>query len=156
MTSEVFLFTNPHNIFGPNEDIPYPPYTQAYETWWWVHEGSGEFRSQFGSLPFSKGDYIVIPFGTTWQMILESKKARFFTIENPSQIEPPHRYRNDYGQLLEHAPYSERDIRVPEELETHTERGEFEVRIKVRDRLSRHVLDHHPFDVVGWNGYLYP
>ncbi len=128
---------------------------QAYETWW-VHEGSGEFRSQFGSLPFKKGDYIVIPFGTTWQMLLESKEARFFTIENPSQIEPPNRYRNDYGQLLEHAPYSERDIRVPEELETHTERGEFEVHIKVRDRLTRHVLDHHPFDVVGWDGYLYP
>ena len=128
---------------------------QAYETWW-VHEGSGEFRSQFGSLPFRKGDYIVIPFGTTWQMILESPEARFFTIENPSQLEPPKRYRNEYGQLLEHAPYSERDIRLPEELETHTERGEFEVRIKVRDRLTRHVLDHHPFDVVGWDGYLYP
>ena len=129
--------------------------SQAYETWW-IHEGSGEFRSQFGSLPFGKGDYIVIPFGTTWQMKLESPEARFFTIENPSQIEPPRRYRNEYGQMLEHAPYSERDIRVPEELETHTERGEFEVRVKVRDRLTRHILDHHPFDVVGWDGYLYP
>jgi len=128
---------------------------QAYETWW-VHEGTGEFRSQFGSLPFKKGDYIVIPFGTTWQMTLETEEARFFTIENPSQIEPPRRYRNEYGQLLEHAPYSERDIRVPEELETHTERGEYEVRIKVRDHLSKHILDHHPFDVAGWDGFLYP
>ena len=128
---------------------------QAYETWF-VHEGKGIFKSQFGNLPFHSGDYIVIPFGTTWQMILESKEARFFTIENPSQIEPPKRYRNDYGQLLEHAPYSERDFRVPSELETHIERGQFEVRIKVRDHLTRHVLDHHPFDVVGWDGYLYP
>jgi homogentisate 1,2-dioxygenase len=128
---------------------------QAYETWW-VHEGSGVLRSQFGNLPFHKGDYIVIPFGTTWQMQIDAQEARFFTIENPSQIEPPRRYRNEYGQLLEHAPYTERDVRVPEELETHTERGEFEVRVKVRDRLSRHVLDHHPFDVVGWDGYLYP
>ena len=128
--------------------------SQAYETWW-VHEGSGTLKSQFGNLPFRKGDYVVIPFGTTWQMQL-AEECKFFTIENPSQIEPPKRYRNNYGQLLEHAPYCERDIRVPEELETHTERGEFDLRIKVRDRLSRHVLDHHPFDVVGWDGYLYP
>ncbi len=128
--------------------------SQAYETWW-VHEGEGVLKSQFGNLPFRKGDYIVIPFGVTWQMHLDGE-ARFFTIENPSQIEPPKRYLNSYGQLLEHAPYCERDIRVPEEIETHTERGEFEVRVKVRDRLSRHVLDHHPFDVVGWDGYLYP
>ncbi|MGC8856285.1 MAG: homogentisate 1,2-dioxygenase [Anaerolineae bacterium] len=127
---------------------------QAYEVWW-VHEGSGIFKSQFGNLTFRKGDYIVIPFGTTWQMLL-NEPARFFTIEAPSQIEPPRRYRNAYGQLLEHAPYCERDIRIPEDLETHTERGEFEVRIKVRDRLTRHILDHHPFDVVGWDGYLYP
>ncbi|MDP1715778.1 MAG: homogentisate 1,2-dioxygenase [Anaerolineales bacterium] len=128
--------------------------SQGYETWW-VHEGRGTLKSQFGNLPFRKGDYIVIPFGVTWQMILDGE-TRFFTIENPSQIEPPKRYRNNYGQMLEHAPYCERDIRVPEELETHTERGEFEVRVKVRDRLSRHLLDHHPFDVVGWDGYLYP
>jgi len=128
---------------------------QAYETWW-VHEGRGTLKTQFGNLPFHEGDYIVIPFGTTWQMLLESKEARFFTIENPSQLEPPKRYRNDFGQMLEHAPYSERDIRVPETLETHTQRGSFEVRIKVRDHLTRHELDHHPFDVVGWDGYLYP
>jgi homogentisate 1,2-dioxygenase len=128
---------------------------QAYKTWW-VHEGRGTLRTQFGNLPFHEGDYLVIPFGTTWQMELESNEVRFFTIEAPSQIEPPKRYRNDYGQMLEHAPYSERDIRVPEALETHTERGDFEVRIKVRDRLSCHELDHHPFDVVGWDGYLYP
>ncbi len=128
---------------------------QAYEVWW-VHEGKGTLGTQFGDLPFHDGDYLVIPFGTTWQMSLESKQARFFTIEAPSQIEPPKRYRNDYGQMLEHAPYTERDIRVPEHLETHTERGNFEVRIKVRDHLSCHELDHHPFDVVGWDGYLYP
>jgi homogentisate 1,2-dioxygenase len=128
---------------------------QAYEAWF-VHEGNGTFKSQFGSLDFHPGDYIVIPFGSTWQMTLDSPEARFFTIENPSQIEPPKRYRNSYGQLLEHSPYSERDIRLPEKLETHTERGEFETRIKVRNRFTRHILDHHPFDVIGWDGFLYP
>ena len=128
---------------------------QAYETWW-VHEGSGVLKSQFGNLKFRTGDYIVIPFGTTWQMYIAGSEARFFTIENPSQIEPPKRYRNHFGQLLEHSPYCERDIRLPDKLETHTERGEFEVHVKVRDRLSKHILDYHPFDVVGWDGYLYP
>ncbi len=127
---------------------------QAYETWY-VHEGTGDLNTQFGRLRFSPGDYLVIPYGTTWQMLLD-EPARFFVIEAPSQIEPPKRYRNEYGQLLEHAPYSERDIRPPLDLETHTERGEFEVRVKVRDRLTRHILDHHPLDVVGWDGYLYP
>jgi homogentisate 1,2-dioxygenase len=128
---------------------------QAYETWF-VHEGKGEIKTQFGSLYFHPGDYIVIPFGTTWQMTLDSPEARFFIVENPSQIELPKRYRNSYGQLLENAPYSERDIRLPERLETHTEGGEFEIHIKVRERLTRHKFDHHPFDVIGWDGYLYP
>lgn len=128
---------------------------QAYEVWF-VHEGTGKLHSQFGKLAFGDGDYLVIPFGTTWQIKLDTPQARFFVIEAPSQIEPPNRYRNKSGQLLEHAPYSERDIRPPEELETSTERGEFEVRVKARGRLSRHLLDHHPFDVVGWDGYLYP
>ncbi len=127
---------------------------QAYETWY-VHEGRGLLRSHFGNLRFQSGDYLVIPFGVTWQMQIETP-CRFFVIEAPSQIEPPKRYRNEYGQLLEHSPYCERDFRLPEELETHTTRGEYEVRVKVRDRLSLHILDHHPLDVVGWDGYLYP
>ena len=127
---------------------------QAYETWY-VHEGRGLLRTQFGNLRFEPGDYIVIPFGVTWQM-QQDEAGRFFVIECPSQIEPPRRYRNEFGQLLEHAPYCERDIRLPETLETITERSEFEVRVKARDRISRHILDHHPLDVVGWDGYLYP
>jgi homogentisate 1,2-dioxygenase len=82
--------------------------------------------------------------------------ARFYVIESMSQIQPPRRYRNEFGQLLEHAPYCERDLRPPQTLEAHTERGEFEVRVKARETMTRHVLDHHPLDVVGWDGYLYP
>jgi homogentisate 1,2-dioxygenase len=158
VTARIPLLGNSDVILGVSRSKNSMDYfyrnSQAYETWF-VHDGSGTFKSQFGNLPFRKGDYIVIPFGVTWQMQL-NEECKFFTIENPSQIEPPKRYRNNYGQLLEHSPYCERDIRVPAELETHTERGEFEVRIKVRDRLSRHVLDYHPHDVIGWDGYLYP
>jgi homogentisate 1,2-dioxygenase len=142
-------------ISRPTESMSYfYRNAQAYETWF-THEGSGTLYTQFGNLPFQPGDYMVIPYGTTWQMKLDGE-ARFFVIESPSQIEPPKRYRNQYGQLLEHAPYSERDIRVPQAIETHTERGEFEVRVKARDHITRHILDHHPLDVVGWDGYLYP
>ena len=158
VTARVPLLGNNDLILGVSRSQNSMDYfyrnSQAYETWW-VHDGSGILKSQFGNLPFHKGDYIVIPFGVTWQMQL-NEECKFFTIENPSQIEPPKRYRNGYGQLLEHAPYCERDIRVPTVLETHTERGEFEVRVKVRDRLSRHILDYHPHDVIGWDGYLYP
>lgn len=127
---------------------------QAYEVWF-VHEGAGTLHSQFGALSFSPGDYLVIPFGTTWRMDL-SGEARFFVIESPSEIEPPKRYVNKVGQLLEHAPYCERDIRAPAFVDASTETGEFEIRIKVRDGISRHILDHHPHDVVGWDGCLYP
>jgi homogentisate 1,2-dioxygenase len=143
-------------VSRPTESMPYFYRNgQAYEVWF-VHEGHGMLRTQFGNLPYEPGDYIVIPFGTTWQMSIGNDEQRFFVIEAPSQIEPPKRYRNKYGQLLEHAPYSERDIRVPTTLETYTDRGEFEVRVKARDRITRHILDHHPLDVVGWDGYLYP
>jgi homogentisate 1,2-dioxygenase len=127
---------------------------QAYEVWY-THEGQGSLHSQFGRLDFSPGDYLVIPYGTTWR-IDQPGECRFFVIESPGQIVPPRRYRNEFGQLLENSPYCERDIRPPEALETYTDRGEYEVRVKVRERITRHVLDHHPLDVVGWDGYLYP
>lgn len=127
---------------------------QGYEVWF-THEGSGLLRTQFGRLPFGVGDYVVIPYGTTWTMELDGP-ARFFVIESATQIEPPARYRNKHGQLTEFAPYTERDIRAPQELETISENGEHEVRVKVRDSITRHTLDFHPFDVVGWDGYVYP
>lgn len=127
---------------------------QAYETWF-AHEGSGRLLSQFGSLPFRPGDYIVIPYGVTWKMELD-EPGRFLVIECPSQIQPPKRYRNKYGQLLEHSPYCERDITPPEFVDPITEQGEFEVHVKARDGLHKHVMGHHPFDVVGWDGFLYP
>jgi homogentisate 1,2-dioxygenase len=128
---------------------------QAYEVWF-VHEGGGVLRSQFGRLPFSAGDYLVIPFGTTWQIQLSERPARFLVIEARGEVHAPKRYRNEFGQLLEHAPFCERDLRPPADLETHAERGEFELRVKARDALTRHTLDHHPLDVVGWDGYLFP
>jgi homogentisate 1,2-dioxygenase len=121
-----------------------------------IHQGSGRLETMFGPLHYREGDYLVIPRGTTYRLGQESGPMRMLILESPSAIEVPRRYRNEYGQLLEHAPYYERDIRVPESLETHDEKGRFEVRIKARGKVTAYYYDFHPFDLVGWDGYLYP
>lgn len=128
---------------------------QSYECIF-VHEGTGTLRSVFGRLPFGPGDYLVIPYSTTYQLEYDTPHNRLVVFETRDQITTPQRYRNWYGQLLEHAPFCERDFRTPDALETFDAFGEFEVRVKVRDRLTAHWLDHHPFDVVGWDGFVYP
>jgi homogentisate 1,2-dioxygenase len=128
---------------------------QAYEMLF-VHDGEGLLRTNLGNIQFQPGDYLIIPFNVTWRLELQGNGHRFLVAESPTPIVEPKRYRNQFGQLLEHSPYCERDFRVPTELETYDEKGEFEVWVKARDQLNRHILDHHPFDVVGWDGFLYP
>ncbi len=125
---------------------------------YFVHDGHGVLETNFGLLPYHEGDYIVIPRGTTFRfnIAVDSPDTRFLVIEARGTIEPPRRYLNRNGQLLEHAPYCERDIRRPEELVTHTEKGEFEVRVKVRNVISSYWYDFHPINTVGWDGCEYP
>jgi homogentisate 1,2-dioxygenase len=123
----------------------------------YVHRGSGFVRTMFGSLPFRQHDYIVIPRGTThrWEPD-DGVEQHWVCFHTPGEIETPNRYRNRYGQLLEHAPYSQRDFHPPDSLETVEQSGSFEVQVRVRGGLQRYLLDRHPFDVVGWDGYVYP
>lgn len=122
-----------------------------------VHDGNGVLESQFGNLPYRPGDYLVIPTGVLWRLVPDGGSAqRLLVIEAQGHIEPPARYLNRYGQFLEHAPYNERDLRLPETLTPHDEVGEFEVRVKARDRITTYLYHHHPLDVVGWDGHLYP
>lgn len=120
-----------------------------------IHTGSGRIESMFGTITYRKGDYIVIPIGTIYRLVPEDENLIFF-VESFSQITTPRRYRNEYGQLLEHSPFCERDIRGPEKLESYDEKGEFEVLTKSRGYVHKHIFNHHPLDVVGWDGYLYP
>jgi homogentisate 1,2-dioxygenase len=122
----------------------------------YVTEGHGVIETQMGDLAFRPGDYIVIPRGILHRYRLRQGPHRFLVIESAGYVRTPHRYRNEHGQLLEHAPYSERDIRRPEQLVPHTEKGEFRLLVKKEFKLTEFVLDHHPFDVVGWDGYYYP
>ncbi len=121
-----------------------------------VHEGRGVFETIFGALPYRAHDYVVIPRGTTYRVRCDDAPQRWLTFHTPGEIETPNRYRNRYGQLLEHAPFSQRDFHPPGSLDTHRERGEFELVVRVRGGHQRFVLEHHPFDVVGWDGYVYP
>jgi homogentisate 1,2-dioxygenase len=121
----------------------------------YIHFGKGKVETMFGTITYGKGDYVVIPIGTIYRVVPE-EDTKMLIVESFSQITTPRRYRNEYGQLLEHSPFCERDLRGPEKLETHNEKGEFEVILKSRGALHSHVLDHHPLDVVGWDGYLYP
>ncbi|WP_175596768.1 homogentisate 1,2-dioxygenase [Bacillus sp. MRMR6] len=122
-----------------------------------IHYGSGKLETMFGTITYRPGDYLVIPIGTIYRILPDENEAtKMLFVEAFSQITTPRRYRNEYGQLLEHSPFCERDIRGPEMLETYNLQGEFEVLLKSRGSIHSHVLGHHPFDVVGWDGYLYP
>lgn len=121
-----------------------------------IHEGKGKLRTQVGNIDFSYGDYLVIPRGMIYQMSFENVNNRHFIIESRHPIYTPKRYRNWFGQLLEHSPFCERDLRTPEGLETHDEKGEFIVKIKKEGILYDYSYASHPFDVIGWDGYNYP
>lgn len=120
-----------------------------------VHWGKGRLETIFGTLNYREGDYLIVPIGTTYRVVME-EPTRFLVIESPSAIQTPKRYRNEHGQLLEHSPFTERDFRLPDQLATHTEQGTYEVRVKARQKLTSHFFDFHPLDVVGWDGYLFP
>ena len=109
-----------------------------------------------GNIEFSYGDYLVVPRGMIYQMSFEDSNNRHFIIESRDPIYTPKRYRNWFGQLLEHSPFCERDIRTPSTLETHNELGAFVVKIKKEGILYDYSYASHPFDVTGWDGYNYP
>jgi homogentisate 1,2-dioxygenase len=109
-----------------------------------------------GNLEFSYGDYIVVPRGMIYKMDFENENNRHFITESMHPVYTPKRYRNWFGQLLEHSPYCERDFRTPKELETHNEKGDFVVKIKKEGILYDYCYASHPFDVAGWDGFNYP
>lgn len=121
-----------------------------------VAEGSGVLESQLGDLAYKPGDYVIVPRGILHRWRPAEGMTRMLIVESAGSIRPPTRYCNERGQFLEHSPYCERDIRRPETLSPRDEAGEFRLVVKQYNALSEVVLDHHPFDVVGWDGYYYP
>lgn len=121
-----------------------------------IHEGSGKLRTQLGNIEFKYGDYLVIPRGMIYQIDFDTEANRLLIVESNRPIYTPKRYRNHFGQLLEHSPFCERDFRPPSELETFDEAGEFLVKIKKEGILYSYTYEYHPFNVAGWDGYNYP
>ena len=121
-----------------------------------IHKGTGTLKTGFGKIKFSYGDYLVVPRGTIYQIEFDDENNRLFIIESYSPIRFPKRYQNQFGQLMEHAPFCERDIRRPIDLETFDQEGDYKILIKKQGLIYPYTYGTHPFDFVGWDGYHYP
>jgi homogentisate 1,2-dioxygenase len=121
-----------------------------------IHKGSGKLRTMMGNIPFEYGDYLIIPRGMIYQIQFDTEDNRLFYVESFAPFYTPKRYKNESGQLLEHSPFCERDFKLPTELETHDEKGDFLIKIKKEGMMHEVVYATHPFDVVGWDGYNFP
>ncbi len=142
-------------VARPKEEMAYFYRNGAADEVVFIHEGEGTLATQLGNIHYKQGDYLVIPRGLTHQFRF-TVPQRWLIIEVYSPVQTPKRYRNEFGQLLEHSPYCERDLRPPTELETRDEKGSFEIRVKKGEVYAHYCYNHHPFDVVGWDGYYYP
>lgn len=121
-----------------------------------IQKGSGILKTLFGELKFNYADYLVIPRGTIYKVEFETSNNKLLVIESKSPIVTPKRYRNEFGQLLEHSPFCERDIKLPENLVSHDSFGDYLIKVKKEKKLHEIYYASHPFDVVGWDGYCYP
>ncbi len=121
-----------------------------------IHKGSGTLYTMYGEIAFKYGDYLIIPRGTTYQIAFDTEENKILFIESFSPIYTPNRYRNNFGQLLESSPFCERDFRLPQNLKTHDEKGEFKILSKKQGILYEYTHKNHPFDVIGWDGFHYP
>ena len=160
ITSRNVFLENPHCIIATAHPIKDTDdfYRNAFAAeYLFVHRGSGTLKTEFGNIPFSPGDQLIIPRAVTYQMKFDSySDNKLLIIESDTAWEIPSHYRNGYGQMEEHAPYCERDFRPPSEIDPQEATGEFRIILKAGNRSFEHIVPHHPFDVVGWDGYLYP
>lgn len=153
------LFVNAAMHIGlarPTESTPYFFKNADADEMIFVHEGEGTVFTMYGELNFKYGDYIIIPRGTVYKIDFKTDQNRLLYVESFSPIFTPSRYRNQFGQLLEHSPFCERDIVRPSNLKTYDEQGEFDVLIKKKGMIFPYTYASHPFDVAGWDGYHYP
>jgi len=156
---KVVLFNNDLNISlaAPQQSLRDYFYKNAdADEVIFIHKGTGTLRTFLGNIPFSYGDYLVIPRGIIYQIDFATQDNRLFIVESFSPVVTPKRYRNHFGQLLEHSPYCERDFRKPKQLETHDEKGSFFIKIRKENVLHTVEYASHPFDVIGYDGYNFP
>lgn len=160
LSSRVLFMQNPHVRISTGKVSKNPDFfyrnSYAHELVL-IHRGTGVFKSDYGNFPFRPKDQIIVPMGTIYQLHFDDfTDNKILVVESDTPFDFPKHFINEYGQLNEDAPFSERDIKVPTELESHDEKGEFKVIHKANDRFFEYVVPYHPFDVVGWDGHLHP
>lgn len=153
------LFVNNDMHIGlaaPKNSTPYFFKNADADEMIFIHVGSGTLKTMYGKIEFEYGDYLIIPRGTVYQLDFATEENKLLIVESFSPITTPKRYRNQFGQLLEHSPFCERDIKTPQALDTFDVKGEFLVNIKKQGNIYPYIYATHPFDVAGWDGYHYP
>ncbi len=135
--------------------MPYFYRNAGCDELFFIHRGTGTIETPFGDLAYRPHDYVLVPTGTPYRL-LPNDATTMLVYESSGAIEIPRRYRNDAGQLVEHAPYYERDFRAPILRAPRDEQGEFEIRVAARERSAIYVVQNHPCDLIGWDGYCYP
>lgn len=159
LDSRKILMVNNDLMMGlakPKKSMDYFYKNGHHDELFFVHEGNGTLKTFVGEIPFAAGDYLIIPRGTIYQMEFNTENTVLFFLEAASPITTPKRYRNEYGQLLEHSPFCERDIVPPNFVPPIDEKGEFLIKVKKDNLIWDFIYATHPFDVVGWDGYFYP
>ena len=159
LKSRKTLFVNNDMHIGlaaPKNSTPYFFKNADADELIFIHVGKGTLKTMYGKIDFEYGDYLIIPRGTVYQIDFTTEENKLLIVESFSPITTPKRYRNQYGQLLEHSPFCERDIKTPQALETFDTKGEFLVNIKKQGNIYPYTYATHPFDVAGWDGYHYP
>jgi homogentisate 1,2-dioxygenase len=159
LKSRKTLFVNNDMTIGlacPKSSTPYFFKNADADEMIFIHVGTGTLKTMYGKIDFEYGDYLIIPRGTVYQLDFNTENNRLLIVESFSPITTPKRYRNQFGQLLEHSPFCERDIKTPQNLETIDATGEFLVNIKKQGMMYPYTYATHPFDVAGWDGYHYP
>ncbi len=126
-----------------------------FDEMFYIQSGSGTLFTNFGNLKLNKGDYVIIPSGVIWNLKVSST-INLLIVESKGSIETPSRYRNEFGQLLEHSPFCERDIKVPDLQPPIDLEATFKINVRTIKGLQEMYYNHHPFDLVGWDGYYFP
>jgi homogentisate 1,2-dioxygenase len=153
------LFVNNDMHIGlaaPKNSTPYFFKNADADEMIFIHVGNGTLKTMYGKIEFEYGDYLIIPRGTVYQLDFATEENKLLIVESFSPITTPKRYRNQFGQLLEHSPFCERDIKTPQALDTFDVKGDFLVNIKKQGNIYPYTYATHPFDVAGWDGYHYP
>jgi homogentisate 1,2-dioxygenase len=154
VNDDVYIYLSPPKSWAKEKDFFFKN-SDGHELIF-VHEGEGTLKTMYGIMPFTPGDHLIIPRGVIYQLEFKTDNNRLFIVESFGPYRFPKKYLNENGQLLEHSPFCERDIRKPIELKTHEESGDFLVMVKKQDLIYPYHYKNHPFDVVGWDGYHYP